>query len=123
MMEKTVDDQVNKKQNLDQLLEEDHKKKGPKTVIKEKLVQMKGDPLGLHVPLDDEPDSGLDVQEKVKSRDDIVVERYNPDIDKGLTTEEVEYRQMAGMANIGDSGSTKSIPAIIFGNILTLFNL
>lgn len=121
-MEKTVDDKVNKKKALEELLEED-KKKGPKTVIKEKLIQMKGDPLGLHVPLNDEPEPGLDVNEKIKSRDDIVVERYNPDVDKGLSTEEVEYRQMAGMANTGDMGSTKSIPAIVFGNLLTLFNL
>lgn len=121
-MEKTVDDQMNKKQSLDNLLS-DENKKGPKTVVKEELVKMKGDPLGLHVPLDDEPTPGLKAHEKIKSRDEIVVERYNPDIELGLTTEEVEYRQMAGMANIGDMGSTKSIPAIIFGNVLTLFNL
>ncbi len=121
-MEKTVDDQVNNKKSLDKLLHED-KKKGPKTVVKEELVKMKGDPLGLHVPLDDEPDEGLHAHEKIKSYDDITVERYNPAVDKGLSTEEVESRQMAGMANIGDSGSTKSIPAIIFSNVVTLFNI
>ena len=118
-MEKTVDEKLNNNQRL----ESKNEQKGPKTVVKEKLVQMKGDPLGLHVPLDEEPVAGLDVSEKIKSRDDIVVERYNPDIDKGLSTEEVEYRQMAGMANVGDMGSTKSIPGIIFGNLLTLFNV
>lgn len=122
-MEKTVDDQLNSKQSLESLLQDDVKQKGPKTVIKEELVRMKGDPLGLHVPLEDEPVASFDVKDKIRSKDDIVVERYNPDIDKGLSTEEVEYRQMAGMANIGDMGSTKSIPAIIFGNVLTLFNL
>lgn len=121
-MEKTVDEKMNNKKSLEKLLA-DEKQKGPKTVIKEQLVQMKGDPLGLHVPLEDEPTTGLDVNEKIKSKDDIVVERYNPDITKGLSTEEVEKRQIAGMANIGDMGSTKSIPAIIFGNLLTLFNV
>ncbi len=120
-MEKTVEDQLNSNQRLDS--KNGEKQKGPKTVVKEKLVQMKGDPLGLHIPLEEEPASGLDVKEKIKSRDDIVVERYNPDIDKGLSTEEVEYRQIANMANVGDMGSTKRISSIILGNLLTLFNL
>jgi len=124
-MEKTVDKKLNKQsQDLDELLDGDKekKKKGPKTIIKEDLIKMKGDPLGLHVPLDDEPKESLKVDEKIKTRDDIVVERYNPDIELGLTSEEVELRQMAGLANISDTGSSKSIPTIITSNIFTFFN-
>ena len=124
-MEKTVDKKLNKKsQDLDELIDGDKnkKQKGPKTIIKEDLIKMKGDPLGLHVPLNDEPEESLKVDEKIKNRDEIVVERYNPEIDKGLTTEEVELRQMAGLANISDTGSSKSIPTIITSNIFTFFN-
>ncbi|HBG33644.1 MAG TPA: hypothetical protein DDW82_08115, partial [Acholeplasmataceae bacterium] len=81
------------------------KQRGPKTIIKEEMITMKGDPLGLHVPLDAEPRESLVVKDKVKSKDEIVVERYNPEVEKGLTTDEVELRQMAGLANITDTGS------------------
>ena len=98
------------------------KQKGPKTIIKEDIVQMKGDPLGLNIPIEPMPRESFDVKDKVKSRDDIVVERYNPDISLGLTTDEVELRQMAGLANAIDTGSTKRISSIISSNILTFFN-
>jgi cation-transporting P-type ATPase E len=135
-MEKTVDKKVsakNKQDELKSIIEDDtssaeneisklKKKKGPKTVIKEDMVTMKGDPLGLHVPLDDEPKESLNVKDKVKSKDDIVVERYNPDVEKGLSTDEVELRIMAGLNNITDTGSSKSIPTIVASNIFTFFN-
>lgn len=125
-MEKTVDKKTkkNKSQDLKSLLDTDgsKKQKGPKTIVKEDLVKMKGDPLGLYVPLDDGPRESLKVAEKVRNRDDIVVERYNPEVDLGLTTEEVELRQMAGLANISDTGSSKSVANIITTNIFTFFN-
>lgn len=129
-MEKTVDKKLQSNNNdLKQLIEDDQneisqpkKRKGPKTIIKEDLVQMKGDPLGLHVPLNDEPKASLNLKDRVRTKDDIVVERYNPEINLGLTTEEVELRQMAGLANITDSGSTKSVTNIITSNIFTFFN-
>jgi cation-transporting ATPase E len=132
-MEKTVDKKISGKQNQQDLealiedvqvadLDKPKKQKGPKTVIKEELVTMQGDPLGLHVPLDDEPKEAIDLKSRVKTKDDIVVERYNPEIEKGLTTEEVELRQMAGLANVGDTGSSKSIPNIITTNVFTFFN-
>jgi cation-transporting P-type ATPase E len=133
-VEKTVSKKITKSNNdaLKALIESDQdtqdeiskpkKQKGPKTIIKEDLITMKGDPLGLHVPLDDEPKEVLNLKNRVKTKDDIVVERYNPEVEKGLTTEEVELRQMAGLANITDSGSTKSIPSIISANIFTFFN-
>lgn len=132
-MEKTVSKKVNTNdaQDLNNILDDDtvqtevskaKKQKGPKTIIKEELITMKGDPLGLHVPLDDEPKESLNVKSKVKSKDEIVVERYNPEVMVGLTTDEVELRQMAGLANITDTGSSKSIPNIITSNIFTFFN-
>ena len=124
-MEKTVDKKLNKNQSQDlkELIDGNKKKqKGPKTIIKDDLIKMKGDPLGLHVPLDDEPKESLNVDQKIKSKDEIVVERYNPDITLGLSSEEVELRQMAGLANVSDTGSSKSIPSIITSNIFTFFN-
>ena len=132
-MEKTVAKKVksNDDQDLNDLLDDNQtqneiskskKQKGPKTIIKEDLITMKGDPLGLHVPLDDEPKESFNVKDKVKSKDEIVVERYNPDVTVGLTTDEVELRQMAGLANVTDTGSSKSIPTIITSNIFTFFN-
>jgi cation-transporting P-type ATPase E len=120
-VEKTVSKKITKSNNdaLKALIESDQdtqdeiskpkKQKGPKTIIKEDLITMKGDPLGLHVPLDDEPKEVLNLKNRVKTKDDIVVERYNPEVEKGLTTEEVELRQMAGLANITDSGSLQKV--------------
>ncbi len=113
---------IDEDENQDIEVSKPKKQKGPKTIIKEELVQMKGDPLGLHVPLDDEPKESLNVKDRVKSKDDIVVERYNPDVELGLTTDEVELRLMAGLANINDTGSSKSIPNIVSSNIFTFFN-
>lgn len=127
-MEKTVDKKLNQ-DDLKGLLNETDgtsvkpkKSKGPKTIIKDEMIAMKGDPLGLHVPLDDEPKETFNVKERVKSKDDIVVERYNPEVALGLTTDDVELRQMAGLYNISDSGSTKSVSNIIVSNIFTFFN-
>lgn len=97
--------------------------KGPKTVIKEDLVSFKGDLLD--TPTDQQPEviDVFDPKEKAKSLDDIVVERYNPDVDKGLLTDEVESRMIAGMVNMSETGSSKTIPGIIFKNIVTFFNI
>ncbi|MFA6800581.1 MAG: HAD-IC family P-type ATPase [Acholeplasmataceae bacterium] len=116
-MEKTKE--INRHKELEDLLNKNEK--GPKTLIKEDMIRMKGDPLGLRVPLDDEP--SLDTHKnKAKKLDEVVVERYNPDVKIGLTTEDVETRQIAGMVNIADTGSTKSISSIITSNLFTLFN-
>ncbi|HHT81936.1 MAG TPA: HAD-IC family P-type ATPase [Acholeplasmataceae bacterium] len=58
-----------------------------------------------------------------RKKDEVVVTRYNPDRDKGLTTDEVEARTLAGFYNKIKKGSTKSIPGIIFTNLFTFFNL
>ena len=124
-MEKTVKKlNKNQSQDLKELIDGDgsKKRKGPRTIIKEDLIKMKGDPLGLHVPLDDEPRENLNVNDKIRSKDDIVVERYNPNLMSGLTSEEVELRQMAGLANISDTGSSKNITTIITSNFFTFFN-
>lgn len=58
-----------------------------------------------------------------RKKGEVVVTRYNPDRDKGLTTDEVEARTLAGFYNKIKKGSTKSIPGIIFTNLFTFFNL
>ena len=117
-MEKAKD--LNRSKELDELLNKDDK--GPKTVIKDDMVRMQGDPLGLRVPLDDEP--VLDnKQHKIKKMSDVVVERYNPEPKVGLTIDDVEARQIAGLINISNTGSTKKISTIITSNLFTIFNL
>lgn len=116
-MEKAKD--IERSKNIESIL--NHDEKGPKTIVKEDLIQMKGDPLGLRVSLDD--DIKYDRQsKKVKKMDEVVVERYNPDAKKGLTSEDVESRQLAGLVNVGDKGSTKSIASIVISNLVTFFN-
>ncbi|HBD74461.1 MAG TPA: ATPase P, partial [Acholeplasmataceae bacterium] len=58
----------------------------------------------------------------VKSKDDLVVERYNPDIKVGLSNEDVESRIMAGLSNVMDTGSSKSVSSIVIANLFTFFN-
>lgn len=97
------------------------KNRGPKTVILEEPIQFKGN-LFENKEIKSEYDD-LDLSLKVKNRDEIVVERYNPDIDKGLTLPEVEARLMAGFVNKVSSGSSKTIVNILFTNIFTFFNI
>ena len=97
------------------------KAKGPKTIITEAPIKLEGDPFGLDKPDTVQPD--LDVNKKAKNRDQIVVKRYNPDVDKGLSLDEVESRIMAGAVNNSNVGSSKTIISILFTNIFTFFNL
>lgn len=97
------------------------KTKGPKTIITEAPIKLEGDPFGLDKPDTVQPD--LDVNKKAKNRDQIVVKRYNPDVDKGLSLDEVESRIMAGAVNNSNVGSSKTIISILFTNIFTFFNL
>lgn len=51
------------------------------------------------------------------------MKRYNPSINNGLTDFEVKERINANLVNYDDNIKTKSIKQIIYGNVLTLFNL
>ena len=51
------------------------------------------------------------------------IERYNPDIKMGLTSEQVKKRIEQNLVNYDTSVKTKRIPDIIKGNLFTLFNL
>lgn len=95
--------------------------KGPKVVIKEDLIQMERDPLTLDPNTSADLDT-FNAQNVVKSKDDLVVERYNPDIENGLTNEDVESRIMAGLSNTLDTGSSKSVSSIVIANLITFFN-
>lgn len=69
-----------------------------------------------------EDDNALYVQvvgEKKKKK----IIRYNTDVDTGLTNEVVEHRRIQGLSNKKTVGSSKTIPAIVFSNIFTFFNL
>lgn len=48
--------------------------------------------------------------------------RYNPNINKGLTLEQVNSRIKEKLVNYDTSVPTKKVSQIIFGNIFTLFN-
>lgn len=49
--------------------------------------------------------------------------RYNPDITKGLTKEQVKERKEKELVNTNQTVPTKKIKEIIIGNIFTLFNV
>jgi cation-transporting ATPase E len=96
------------------------KQKGPQTVIVEDPFEMKGDPLGI---IEAKKDKNAQTPARIKSKGDIVIERYNPKVDHGLTTDDVEKRQLAGLVNLSEKGSTKTIGSIVFSNVFTFFNL
>lgn len=98
------------------------KSKGPKVVIKEDLVQMQGDPLSIDSAIDKDIED-FNPQDVIKAKEDIVVERYNPEVSSGLTNDDVEARLIAGLNNNLNTGSSKSISNIIVSNLFTFFNL
>ena len=51
------------------------------------------------------------------------MKRYNSEIEKGLTLEQVKDRIKNGDYNIDSVIKTKKISEIIFSNIFTLFNI
>ena len=51
------------------------------------------------------------------------MKRYNPDINKGLSDEEVQSRYRSGNVNYNTGVKTKTIGQIIFTNLFTLFNM
>lgn len=68
-----------------------------------------------------------DLKPKRKSKKElkntIDVVRINPEIELGLTYQQVEERIMAGLSNKTSSGSTKTVTSIVLSNIMTFFNL
>ncbi|MEG2322524.1 MAG: HAD-IC family P-type ATPase [Bacilli bacterium] len=50
------------------------------------------------------------------------MERYNPNIEIGLTTKQVNKRVLDKLVNYDTAIPTKTIPKIIFGNLFNLFN-
>ncbi len=68
-----------------------------------------------------------DIKPRKKSKKElkntINVERVNPEIEVGLTYQQIEQRIIAGLSNKVTSGSTKTITSIFLSNIMTFFNL
>ena len=60
---------------------------------------------------------------KSKNFNFINAERYNPDINKGLSINEVNERINSGYVNYMDNKNTKTYASIFFGNIFTFFNM
>lgn len=60
---------------------------------------------------------------KKKSKDITEIERIEPDGDFGLTSEQVNERVIAAMANTPVKPPSKSVGLIIAGNVFTYFNL
>ncbi len=97
------------------------KQKGPKTVVVEEPLAMSGDPLGLIEPKGSLKEAKIPA--RIKSKNDIVIERYNPEVKLGLKTDDVEQRQLAGLVNVSEKGSTKTVGGIVISNVFTFFNL
>ena len=51
------------------------------------------------------------------------MERYNPDIHKGLTEEQVYLRKQENLVYTDKTPRTRTIPEIILRNIITPFNI
>ena len=68
-------------------------------------------------------DQETKVKDKKHKKDVVEVKRFDPEVTKGLTYQEVEERLLGGYGNRTHSGSTKTIKAIVLSNVLTLFNL
>lgn len=62
-------------------------------------------------------------QKKKKEKKVVAVERFNPTIKEGLTTEQVNLRIEQGKTNLVQSKNTKTYKSIILGNIFTFFNI
>lgn len=104
-----------------QVNKEDKPKKGPQIVVKEDLLQMQKDSLNISDIIEKDVET-FTSKAPVQSKEQIVVERFNPDIASGLSTEEVDARIMAGLYNNLDTGSSKSVSSILFSNVITFFN-
>ena len=104
-----------------QVNKENKPKKGPQILVKEDLLKMQSSSLNISDLVEKDVET-FTTKAPAKSKEEIVVERYNPDILIGLTSEEVDARIMAGLYNNLDTGSSKSISSIVFSNLITFFN-
>ena len=60
---------------------------------------------------------------KIGFHHNVEIKRFNPSVEKGLTTEDVTYMKSVGKANIAKNPTNKSYTRIILGNIFTFFNV
>ncbi len=104
-----------------QLNKEEKANKGPQIIVKDDLLKMQIDNINISDLVEKDVES-FSTKSPAISKEEIVVERYNPEVHKGLTTEEVESRIMAGLYNNLDTGSSKSISSIVVSNVVTFFN-
>ncbi len=64
-----------------------------------------------------------DRQKAIHKKGPRTIERYDTDIENGLSEELVTTRTDEGLVNFSNNGSTKSYSAIIVSNVFTFFNM
>lgn len=96
--------------------------KGPRTVVLDAPLEMVSDPIGEADLTKDLEKASIDKKDRIKKKEDILVERYNPEVENGLTNNDVEARMLAGMSNTLSRGSSKTYRQIFRSNIITFFN-
>ena len=128
------------------VVKEEVKKEEPKVEIKEPLKkeEVKETPKKEEAKEDSKNHSSIELSSKIEKflnkkkeitekkkkkiakkekKDEKVITRYEVNPDEGLTSELVDKRESAGLANTTKTGSTKSIKKIILSNVLTFFNI
>lgn len=69
----------------------------------------------------------VDIKEKNPSKKEVkpklIIKAYNPDLDKGLTEQEILDRKKAGLTNFVVSKSNKKLVTIILKNLFSFFNI
>ncbi len=58
-----------------------------------------------------------------KAKQEIIFNRINTDVRRGLTSEQVAFRKEEGATNIVSASTGKTYLSIFLGNIFTFFNL
>ena len=62
-------------------------------------------------------------KKKAKRKPKLIISAYNPDIKKGLNTDEISARYKAGLINKASTKSSKKFVFILFKNIFSFFNI
>jgi cation-transporting ATPase E len=119
--EEILEEETNNESGESSLSKKKKKKSGPQTIYAKDLLESSGDPLFLDIKITE--NDLFTSHKETKNKNEVLVNRYNPDLDKGLTINDCEQRKLAGLSNIAKTGSSKSAKSIIFSNIFTFFNL
>ncbi len=108
---KAIDIKINEDSNLFKITPQmlDNKKSEDKKILKKELRK--------------EKKLAKIEAKKAKREPKLIINAYNPDINKGLTKEEVKDRITAGLTNKASTKSSKKFIFILFKNIFSFFNI